>query len=131
MQYLWPLLLEKRGTNQLQAFLYRNDDRRSTICKFSKYDIQVNFSRREHHLPDSGGFIVELSEDEFLMVGARYRVSFLPKVGKNTTVCMETYQEGCWKDGNWHCQHILNGDERIMPSLTNLPEMRYIKLFEY
>lgn len=54
---MWPLILEKRGTKQLQAFLYRHDDRRQHICKFSKYDIQVNYSKKEQHLPDSGGFI--------------------------------------------------------------------------
>ena len=127
---LWPLILKKRGTRQLQAFLYRNDERMQVICKFSKYDIQVNFFRRELHRPDSGGFIIELSEDEFLLVVARYGVQFLPKIGRNVTIGMETLQEESWKDGQWHAGRVLSGDERMMPGMTDLPAVRYIRLFE-
>ena len=128
---MWQLILEKRGTKQLQAFLCRHDDRMQHICKFSKYDIQINYSKKELHQPDSGGFIVELSENEFLMVGTRYGVRFLPKIGKNCTIGVEMYQEGDWVDGHWVPGRILNGDERMMPRMTEKPAVRYIKLFEY
>lgn len=128
---LWQLILKKRGTKQLQAFIYRHDDRKQHICKFSKYDIQVNYSGRELHMPDSGGFIIELSEDEFLLVGTRYGVQFLPKIGKNVNIGIEMFQEGDWVDGVWKPGRILNGDERMMPRVTESPMIRYIKLFEY
>ncbi len=128
---LWPLILEKRGTKQLQAFIYRNDGRNQHICKFSKYDIQINYSKREKHMPESGGFIIELSENEFLLVGTRYMVQFLPKIGKNVTIDIEMYQEGDWVDGGWKPGRILNGDERMMPRVNESPMMRYIKVFEY
>lgn len=128
---MWPLILEKRGTKQLQAFLYRDDDRKQHICKFSKYDIRVNFSRREEHLPASGGFIVELSENEFLLVGTRYGVNFLPKIGENCTIGIEMYQEGEWVNDRWIPGRILNGDERMMPRVTEQPMVRYLKLFKY
>lgn len=128
---LWSLILEKRGTKQLQAFIYRHDDKKYHICKFSKYDIQINYSRREIHMPDSGGFIIELSEDEFLLVGTRYMVQFLPKIGKNVNIDIEMFQEGDWVDGAWKSRRILNGDERMMPRVNELPVIRYIKLFEY
>ena len=128
---MWPLILEKRGTRQLQAFLCRHDERMQHICKFSKYDILVSYSKKELHQPDSGGFIVELSENEFLLVGTRYGVQFLPKIGKNCTIGVEMYQEGDWVDGSWVPGRILNGDERMMPRMTEKPAIRYIKLFEY
>lgn len=131
LREMWQLILEKRGTRQLQAFLYRNDDRRQHICKFSKYDIQVNYSRKEAHMPDSGGFIVELSDDEFLLVGARYGVRFLPKVGENCNIDIESYQEGEWVDNRWISGRILNGDEKMFPSMPGRPEVRYLKLFKY
>ena len=96
---LWPLILEKRGSGQLQGFIYRHDDRKQHICKFKKYDIQINFSNRQLHMPDSGGFIIELSEDEFLLVGTRYMVQFLSKIGKNVNIDIERFEEGDWKDG--------------------------------
>ena len=131
LQDLWPLLLEVRGTTRLQAFLYRNDDRRQHICKFRRFDIQINYARKELHLPDSGGFIIELSEDEFLLAGARYNIRLLPKIGQNAQVGIESYQEGSWKDGKWQRGRILNGDERMMPGLPSLPSLRYLKLYTY
>lgn len=128
---LWPLIVEKRATGQIRAFLCRHDGRKSHICKFSKYDIQINYSRKEEHVPDSGGFIVELSEDEFLLVGTRYGLRFLPKVGENYTVGIEMFQEGNWKDGKWIPGRILNGDERILPCIAELPAVRYLRLFKY
>lgn len=128
---MWPLILEKRGTKQLQAFICRHDDRMQHICKFGKYDIQVNYSRKEEHVPDSGGFIVELSDDEFLLVGTRYGVRFLPKIGENCTIGIEMFQEGSWKEGSWKPGRILNGDERMMPRVTEKPMVRYLKLFKY
>lgn len=128
---MWPLILEKRGTRQLQAFLCRHDDRMQHICRFSQYDIQVDYARKEEHLPDSGGFIVELSGDEFLLVGTRYGVRFLPKTGENCTIGIEMYQEGEWADGHWVPGRVLNGDERMMPRVTEQPMVRYLKLFKY
>ncbi len=128
LRNLYPLLLEKRGTRQLQAFIYRDDDIRQHICKFSNYDILVKFSKSAASKPGSGGFIVELGEDEFLLVGTRLNFSFLPKAGENVKVELERYEEGEWYDGAWHRGRILNGDERGAPHTKELPSQYYLKL---
>ena len=85
--------------------------------------------------PCYGGFIIELGELEYLVIGTDAFLEFLPKCGKGGCLFGERTEEGIWKDGEgFKTVRVLNGDEgghgngRI--NFGAFPAQRYIKLYD-
>lgn len=127
---MWELILEYRGSGRIKAFVYRNDDKTKQILSFTKYDVQVNYSRQQENVPGSGGFIIELNDDEFLVVGTRFSFQFVPKLGEPCEIDIITYEEGEWCCGRWQRGRILNGDERRL-KVEEMPTVRKVEVYKH
>lgn len=83
--------------------------------------------KRKPGEPLSGGMVVELSEDEFVLIGTRCGIAIEGYSG--TIVEAERYEEGFYKHGVWQRSRILNGDERVNVRCHVSPRMIRCKIF--
>ena len=66
----------------------------------------------------AGGFLIELSENEFILCGSGYSVKFLPKPGEKAVVGVLNKEEGYYRAGEWVPGRTLNGDEGYFIGLS-------------
>lgn len=123
-----PIYYQKRGTQNLQAFIRKNSEDLGVVLSFDKYDMQINYKRKERYQPESGGMVIQIGEDEFYIIGTSFNFQFLPKVGSYNTVNYVSVEEGQIKDGIWMSSRILNGDERMHLKLKDMPGILRVKL---
>lgn len=62
-------------------------------------------------LPVGGAAVIQLSDDEFLLVGDHVRVSFGAAPGTGDHAMMVRAEEGTFRDGRWAMTRIWNGDQ--------------------
>ncbi len=132
------LIRNAHTENRIWAFLEENDT-------FSQIDLNDYFVRIIYqpvtHNPlfgelerppkaRSGGFIIQLAKDDFLVVGTEITYEFLPKPGSRELVQVISKEEGQWEGDRWKCMRILNGDDRNTNTIGNTPEMQRIKLYK-
>ena len=75
--------------------------------------------------------IFELSENEFIVIGTMFKIQFYSKPGKNTHVELLQFEEGKFVNGEWKAGRVLNGDERMMIQLKDMPSAYRIQVYEY
>jgi hypothetical protein len=75
--------------------------------------------------------IFELSENEFVVIGTMIKVQFFSKPGKNTHVDLLRFEEGEFVNGEWKAGRVLNGDEKMMIQLKDMPSTFKIQVYEY
>ena len=85
--------------------------------------------------PRAGGFIIELGDLEYLIIGTDCFLEFLPKCGAGDFLAGERIEEGIWRDKEgWLTVRVLNGDEggHGNPRLNfgAFPSQRRVKLYE-
>ena len=105
----------------------------------SKYDVQISytgssasfFSRgsQKHGDAVAAGFVIELSEDEFILCGNGYRASFLPKPGVPEIVGVLKKEEGYYQNNAWVPGRTLNGDEGYFIALSDFPQVQRGSVF--
>ncbi|MFZ2995835.1 MAG: DUF5597 domain-containing protein [Sphingobium sp.] len=80
-----------------------------------------------------GGFaVIQLSADEFLLVGDHVRVSFEPKPGSPRNGIMLRAEEGRFDNGKWVMSRIWNGDQTDYGlNLTDRPQVLKITMGHY
>jgi len=62
--------------------------------------------------PPSGGLIIQLGPEEYIVLGRDLNVRFTPKTpGKTPHIGVDRAEEGDFKDGKWIVSRVLNGDE--------------------
>ncbi|WP_026561011.1 DUF5597 domain-containing protein [Bacillus sp. J37] len=126
-----PLYFEYRNTTHLQSFVKRNEHDFGKLLYFDKYDILVSYSPKIPFKPTSGGIVFEISENEFIIIGTMLGIKFLAKPGSNTHVEFLRLEEGEIQNGKWKPGRILNGDEKMMLNLKDMPSAYKIQLYEY
>lgn len=129
--HLRPLLIQHRGTPRLQAFVKRSETDFGTLLKFSRYDIQVAYAPKQPSKPLGAGMIFELDEDTFLLVGCMCGITVRAKPGSREKVSLLRLEEGDVVHGEWRPGRVLNGDERMMLRLKELPECRMVKVHSF
>ncbi|WP_160719268.1 DUF5597 domain-containing protein [Bacillus sp. USDA818B3_A] len=126
-----PLYFKYRGTSHLQSFVKRNEHDFGKLLHFDNYDILVSYSPKAPYKPTSGGMIFELSENEFIVIGIMMKVQFFSKPEKNTHVELLRFEEGEFVNGEWKAGRVLNGDEKMMVQLKDMPSAYRIQVYEY
>jgi hypothetical protein len=126
-----PLYFKYRNSSHLQSFVKRNEHDFGKLLHFDKYDILVSYSPKAPYKPTSGGMIFELSENEFVVIGTMIKVQFFSKPGKNTHVDLLRFEEGEFVNGEWNVGRVLNGDEKMMIQLKDMPSAFKIQVYEY
>ncbi|MBT2654770.1 DUF5597 domain-containing protein [Bacillus sp. ISL-18] len=126
-----PLYFKYRGTSHLQSYVKRNEHDFGKFLHFGAYDILVSYSPKAPNKPTSGGLIIELSENEFVVIGTMTKVQFFSKPGKKTHVELLRFEEGEFVNGEWNAGRVLNGDEKMMIQLKDMPSAYRIQVYEY
>lgn len=78
--------------------------------------------------PLPGGMVVELSTDEFIVLGVHCKINVAGR--DSSRVEVERYEEGWYENGSWVCRRILNGDERSNVCCHETPRMILCKIFQ-
>lgn len=126
-----PLYFEYRNSSHLQSVVKRNEHDYGKLLHFDKYDILVSYSPKLQYKPTSGGIILETSESEFIVIGTMINIKFLAKPGRNKKVEFLRLEEGEFQNGKWKAGRVLNGDEKMMLKLKDMPSAYKIHLYEY
>ncbi len=86
----------------------------------------------------SGGLIIQLGPEEYIVLGRDLNVRFAPKTpGKTPLVALDWVEEGVFKDGKWTVTRVLNGDETHCSTFSGtglkIPGMtiQKVKLYRY
>lgn len=118
-----------RGSGKMTGFLQNHD--RGTILSLEKYDLKITYQREEENYPISGGLVIEVSEDQFILAGIRFTAEWLPKRGENSKVDYISIEEGTFNNDEWIMNRRLNGDEGSRISVGNKPSALKIELYKY
>lgn len=126
-----PLLLEYRNTDKLKSFVKMGEYDFGRCFSFEKYDIKVSYDHKQSYKPIAGGMIFEIEPDLFYIIGMMCSFEFLPKFGTKEKVEVLKLEEGQFSNGEWIAKRRLNGDEKMMLHLSDMPECYCISLFQY
>lgn len=131
IQQIQPIYYLHRGTDHLQAFIRKNSEELGTVLAFDRYDVQIHYSHKERYQPESGGIVIQATESEFYLIGTKYHFQFLPKVGEHKTIGYLSVESGHFHQGQWNCERILNGDERMRIELKDMPGIIKVTVYSY
>ncbi|MBR2122273.1 MAG: DUF5597 domain-containing protein [Lachnospiraceae bacterium] len=135
------LIEEAHKEGRIHAFLEEND--LGCMIPLKDCDVRVNYHVNSGYMgnrplpdtdPRAGGFIIELGEMEYLIIGTDAFLEFYPKCGEGGFLAGERIEEGLWKDGEgFMTVRVLNGDEgghgNCRINLSAFPTQRHIKLY--
>jgi hypothetical protein len=126
---MMDIIIKYRGTGKISGFLQNND--KGTILSLSKYDLKLTYKRIENFKPIAGGIIIEISKDEFILVGIGFTAEFLPKRGEKATVGYIKIEEGTFENSVWKRGRILNGDEAYSVTAGSNPTAICVEVYKY
>ena len=131
MEQIKPIYLRYRGTEHLQSYIKKADTDFGTFLSFESYDLSIAYSPKMPAKPLPAGVIIELAPDEFLIAGMMSTLTFRAKEGEKLKVEFLRYEEGKLEQGEWKPGRILNGDEKMMVRLGDMPACYRVKLYKY
>ncbi len=126
-----PLYLEYRGTDHLKACVRHGEYDYSAFLKFEKYNLSVNYGPRMSGKPLGAAFIIELSENKFLLIGLNCGIEFRQKPGVDKKIDVIRKEEGTIREGKWVPGRVLNGDERMSLRFGDMPTAVMIEVYDY
>lgn len=103
------IIQKYRGTGKMTGFIQNHEP--GCMLSFTKYDLKINYQRRQEGKPMSGGLVIEVSDDEFILAGIGFSFEFLPKLGDPSKVDYIRIEEGAFVNDKWIRGRVLNGDE--------------------
>lgn len=126
---MMDLLLKYRGTGKMTGFLQQND--KGALLQLTKYDLTLTYRMEEFGRPVSGGIVIELSEDTFILAGIGFTAEFLPKSGEEASVGYIKIEEGHFENSEWKRGRTLNGDEAFAVTVDSDPAALFIEVYKY
>ena len=131
LQDIKPLYYRYRGTSRLKAFIKKEAMDFGELLKFEEVNVLITHGPRVEGRTISGGIIIELSKNNFYIIGMRGKIEFLPKVCDGTKVDYMCVEEGSFEKGIWQAKRCLNGDERNILQLDDLPTALHVEVYTY
>lgn len=128
LEQIKPLLLEHRGTENLRGFIRRSPEEPGALLEFEDYDLQIDYARRGPNTPEAGGMVIRASENVFYILGVLCRFRFLEKLGSGKKVEYLRVEEGGFREGAWVPGRVLNGDERVLLHLGDMPQLLRVRV---
>ena len=133
------LVQKAHEEGRIYGFLEYHD--KGTTIKLPHFNVRVSYGMggfgpfqppKPAGEPVSGGFLIQLSDWEFVVVGTRIRVGLQAKEGSGMEVEIERKEEGRYINGVWKRGRILNEDEASSDATIGaMPEALYFRVFEY
>ena len=138
---LSPLILQNQGKGTINGVLFDKTDNKQEI-KLGDYiltfshDLNLGWSAKskEDNWPITGGLVIQLAPDEFIVAGTGIVATFKP-LAANLNAGIAQIDEGNFKDGKWIPGLRLNGDQSHQGRHLRIPEGNFsiqkIKLYAY
>ncbi|MDH2331541.1 MULTISPECIES: DUF5597 domain-containing protein [Paenibacillus] len=124
------IIQKYRGTGKMTGFIQNHEP--GCILSFTKYDLKVNYQRRQEGKPVSGGLVIEASDNEFILVGIGCSFEFLPKRGDTSKVDYISIEEGTFVKDKWIRGRVLNGDEASYRlAVGSNPSAFCVEMYQY
>jgi hypothetical protein len=82
----------------------------------------------------AAGLVIATSDDEYIVAGTGFTLSFAPKPGKESNVEILTLDEGRFERGKWIPSRRLNGDESQAGRIVYMSDelgVRIVKVYNY
>lgn len=141
-----PLIIERQGTNNMDAVLLENDKRQAEIITPDGIRLTVDHSfslgwepgAKDDVWPEAACIILRLAKDEYIVIGSGITITFSPADSS------QTWQKGNKRiglakceviDGKMHVIRHLNGDQTHQGRHIRIPvgqyEIQHFKLYRY
>lgn len=124
-----PLLLKKRGTNDICAFVYDAKQKKQSYVIGNEVQAEIRFFEADEAYPNGAGCIVK-DENAYYIYGMRFMVDFTSLI-ENTQLGVVELSQGYFEDGNWIYERILNGDEQYQIFTGNMPQFLKVIFHTY
>lgn len=131
LQGLIPLLIANRRTKNLHSFLVKQAADRGTRITLGDCTAVIHFSQMEGNIAPSAGFILELSDQEFLLFGINIRVELEAPKNEERKVGLLRMEEGKVVSNQWQTTRILNGDEQYNIQIGESPNLLKLRTYLY
>ena len=128
LHQLEPLYLQYRGTGHLKACVRHGETDYSAFLRFADYDFVVKYGPRMSGKPLGALWVLELSEDRFLLVGLNCTPEFHVKPGVNKKLDILRLEEGRVVKGQWIPGRVMNGDEKMSLRFGDMPTAMLVEL---
>lgn len=141
LNQLSPLILQHQGKKTMNAVMFDKTNSKQEIrlgdyiFSFS-HDLNLGWSgkAKDETWPITGGLIIQLAGDEFIIAGTGIVATFKP-LKQNFRAGIAQIDEGTFEDGKWTPGLRLNGDQNHQGRHLRIPEGDYsiqkIKLYAY
>lgn len=142
---MMPVITKYQGTCRMigfaddasygQGFSISMGQVRGFWRELSGYRLLVRFNKPlEKGKVPAAGLVIATTDDEYIIAGAGFTLSFAPKTGGLPCVEILTVDEGRFEDGRWVQGRRLNGDESGNDRFVHLgeePAVRKVKVFSH
>lgn len=140
LRQLEPLLIENQGKKKMIGVLAETaEQRKPQRFYFNGYALDVTYERSANVpntvVPPSGGLIIALGKDEFLIAGTGFVTVFEVDSPGDLNVGILSAQEGSFENGKWIGGRWLNGDQTHQGRHIRLETGKFgiqkVKLYRY
>jgi hypothetical protein len=141
LRQLSPLILANQGKGKMKGFMLDSMNQQIEVQLGDyiftiKHEYSWPFAvRAVGETPRTGGMIIMLDPDEFIIAGTGVIVTFKSAKGDGTCAGIGSLDEGEFIDGNWMRRRRMNGDQSHQGRHLNLPggqySMQLVKLYTY
>lgn len=122
-------ILECRGTKKMIGYIQQNETQSGTIFSFDEYDLRLDYLADQNTKTGSAGIIFP-EKNGFYIAGCNTKFTPLPKKGSKKSMHLCTVEEGTFAYGKWQKRRTLNGDEIYDMAVHEVPEMRYVRIYQ-
>lgn len=126
-----PFLAAHSGKERSIGLLYTGQE--DETYQLGRYKMRVHYTQQRNEnasRPESGGLILQVDEDEFIVCGLGLKVSFYPSSDESgSEIEFLLHEEGSFNQGVWSPERRMNGDE-LSIHITD-PSMRRVKFHIY
>ena len=136
---LWPQIRKAHETGKIWGFLQTPGQMPMEKLQIPGYQVTVGYGKKPRPIDPpmdpgeagrtlGGGFLLELSENQYLLVGTNCHVTFEAPVGGTDTVFVADKREMLLQDGALKEGRILNGDQRNVTGIGLTPAVLKVTL---
>lgn len=131
IQNVAPIYYKYRRTDDMKSFLKRGQYHYGDILNFGDYSFKLNYSSSESGKAISGGGIIRIGENEFLIYGMRTRIEYRMKRSTGKKAGILELAEARVEKGEIVKGRVLNGDEQMFVSLDDGLTCLKLSLYGY
>lgn len=128
LSQMMPLLTERYGTEDLQAVLSERTE--ESVMDFGNWRVLTVMNSPMLKRKDGVCLALKISEDEFYLLANGCGIKFLSGDPEKPNVDYLLLEEGDFRNGIWHAQRRINGDETAS-LIYESPVLLHVKLFAY